>query len=82
MAPDQLIRLECLKLAVTVPGAERGARSVVDQATDYATFVRGSDKDAGEEASLRRSEGASLASPVPAQPSKPQDKAPLRHDRR
>jgi hypothetical protein len=48
MQPDQLIRLECLKLALTVPSADRGGRPHTALAAEYETFVRGADK-AGEE---------------------------------
>lgn len=69
MRPDQLIRLECLKLAAGVSGAERGARTVQEIAAAYETFVRGADNPAA-------------AGPASAQTSRTQDKAPLRPDRR
>lgn len=68
MQPGQLIRLECLKLAAGVSGAERGARTVQDLAAAYENFVRGADNPAA-------------AGPAPAHNGKEQDKPGHRRDR-
>lgn len=62
MNAEQLIRLECLKLAAITPGAERGGRTPVQLAGEYENFVRGSDK------------AADAAVPASAPKEKPQDK--------
>ena len=42
MLPAQIIRLECLRLALSVPHAERG--DAITLAGNYANFVHGTDK--------------------------------------
>lgn len=61
MTPEQLIRLECLRLAAAVSSTDRGARSFVAQAQEFETFVRGTENPAA-------------AGPAPALKEKPQDK--------
>ena len=62
MQPEQLIRLECLRLAAAVTDGPNGTMA---RARAYADFVRGTDN-------------AAAAAPVPAQTGKPQDKTPPR----
>lgn len=61
MAPGQIIRLECLKLALAVPGAERGGAPVAVLAAQFEIFVQGVDNPAA-------------AGPAPAPEGKPQNK--------
>lgn len=68
MQPAEIIRLECLRLAVSTPAAERGNRGYLALAGEFESFVRGPDK-------------AAVPAPGFAQPSRPQDKAPLRDAR-
>jgi len=77
MQPDQLIRLECLKLAAAQTA---GPADTCAKAQAYTDFVRGVDNVARQEASLGRGEGtappSSLATaPAQAQPEEPQNKA-------
>lgn len=59
MNPEQTIRLECLKLAVSK--TTTGPTDTCAVAGAYADFVRGADNPA-------------TAGPAPAHPGKPQDK--------